>query len=283
MNGKPMVGHLQGMKEPITDKDIAEGLSAFANLWRMEQERNARENGDNDKRSPPPFLSTPFLFSDSMDNLKFVTRFLPVFRQIFRTDPSCCGQLRPNPNESVFHFRNFAREFHVGSSPSDTLPSFEEVTPQQTANVLFANLQPGDKVAIASRFENDPIVNEHVKALQKRGFHVRVVTGSNKSDNQQQNGGMQDFCFLLRAKKEFIGNFRSTFAVWAALLGDAKFAKLYTIKSPGLKKRFGPFVKQFFTGNYSWDLQEDNGDLDSRRKQVRKDLQMKLIPYGKLS
>jgi hypothetical protein len=152
-------------------------------------------------------------------------------------------------------------------------PSFEETTPNQTAYVLFNHLKRGDKVAITSRFANDPVLQEHVAALENRGIHVRVIVGNGTS----QRRGIEDFCFLLGARKELVGNFRSTFAFWAALLGDAENIDLYTIKSPGLKLRFGPFIKRFFTGNFTWQLP----DVSRPGNLFSKHLRMSLVPMEK--
>jgi hypothetical protein len=172
------------------------------------------------------------------------------------------------------HYRNFAKEFQIsgaqknGVKPS-TLPSFEEATPHQTAQVLFSHLKAGEKVAITSRFADDPILSEYIKALEEGGIHVRIVRGDG-SERQD----IEDFCFLLHAR-EIVGNFRSTFVFWAALLGKAERILLYTIRSPGLKSRFGPFVKMFFTGNATWNLQDDFG---AETTEWRKHLRMILLP-----
>jgi hypothetical protein len=130
---------------------------------------------------------------------------------------------------------------------------YQDVTPNQTATILFGHLQPGDRVAIATRSilpqyssnsksentgttatttsSNPPnLLVHHIQALEDRGIQVRVITGQS---------GMQDFCFLAHAQKELIGNVRSTFALWAAILGNSQVAKLYTVDSPGLRARFG--------------------------------------------
>ena len=134
---------------------------------------------------------------------------------------------------------------------------------------MFPHLGKGDKVVITTRFYDDPILQEHVNALQSRGIQVRVVGGGD-NNNIKERQGIEDFCFLLHAKKELIGSTRSTFALWAAVLGQAENILLYTIKSPALKFRFGPFIKMFFTGNYTWDLADG-----------KKSLQMVLLPMDR--
>lgn len=129
-------------------------------------------------------------------------------------------------------------------------------------------MKKGDKVVITTRFYDDPILQEHVNALQSRGIQVRIVGGG--LNNTKERQGIEDFCFLLHAKKELIGSTRSTFALWAAVLGQAENIMLYTIKSPALTFRFGPFIKMSFTGNYTWNLADG-----------KKHLQMVLLPMDR--
>lgn len=98
---------------------------------------------------------------------------------------------------------------------------FEELSPNKTANELMRHLNPGDKVAIISRFATR--VKPYVGALEKRGIVVRVVAGQS---------GVEDFCFLKSAQKELIGTLKSTYALWAAYLGNTKRAILYQVVSP---------------------------------------------------
>ena len=186
-------------------------------------------------------ISSPFLYSNSLDIWWFVDRYYEEFRSLFsfwsheagRTfglvDSSCCSQV-PYPDESVFHFRNFESEMTQLASAL----GFDDVTPNQTAYVLFDHLQPGDRVAITTRMHGRSLLKQHVEALRQRGIQVRVVSTAGRN----RQSGMLDFCFLAHAQKEFIGNVRSTYAVWAALLGNARHVHLYTVDSPGLRRRF---------------------------------------------
>jgi hypothetical protein len=110
------------------------------------------------------------------------------------------------------HFRNFHTELKraVGLG-------FEELNPNRTADELFGHLQPGDKVAITTRF-NNAVTKLYVQQLERRGLKVRTITGQS---------AVQDFCFLIKAEKELVGNLVSTFTLWAAVLGNAKIARLY--------------------------------------------------------
>jgi hypothetical protein len=96
VNGRVMVGRngIDAVKEPVTAQDIDEGLSAFDKLW--------KDLGSNNVASPSTLFDAPFLYSDSMDNMVLLKRYLPIFRNLFRINPSCCGSERPDPDESVF-------------------------------------------------------------------------------------------------------------------------------------------------------------------------------------
>jgi hypothetical protein len=103
------------------------------------------------------------------------------------------NQQRPQPQSQTFqHFRNFEAEM---GKPWKRM-GFEELSPQKIAHELFAHLQPGDKVAIATRrytSNNQKPLEDVIAALQARGLIVRV----------SKNGvGYQDFCFLKEAQKE---------------------------------------------------------------------------------
>ena len=106
---------------------------------------------------------------------------------------------------------------------------FEELSPNKTAWELFQHLQEGDKVAITSRRITSDTM-EYATALQQRGFTVRVL--SNQSD-------VADFCFLLKAQKELVGMSRSTYILWAAILGNATKSRLYSIDSPNTRIALG--------------------------------------------
>jgi hypothetical protein len=97
-----------------------------------------------------------------------------------------------------------------------------ELSANKTATELLGHLKRGDKVAMTSRYHNDE-TKLYVQALEARGLQVRVVTGQS---------GMQDFCFLVKAQKELVGNAISTYCKWAALLGDATIARLYITDRP---------------------------------------------------
>ena len=118
---------------------------------------------------------------------------------------------------------------------------FEETTPNQTATLLFGHLKPGDKVAITTRFRDNVNTRAQVRALEARGLKVRVIAGQTD---------MQDFCFLSSTQKEFVGNARSTYVIWAAVLGNMEVARLYTLDSMGLRQQYGANVHKHLS--YEW-------------------------------
>ena len=93
-------------------------------------------------------------------------------------------KLIPDPDETVLHIRNFKVELpRVWKDKG-----FVELGPNKTALELFANYQPGEKVAIVSRFPTH--LDEYIQALQSlKGLNVRVIT---------EQRGNQDFCVSLR-------------------------------------------------------------------------------------
>lgn len=141
-------------------------------------------------------------------------------RKWLTLDAACCKE-RPEQDEVVFHLRNFAAE-----NQQLLLKGYQELDPNSTAELLFANLRPGDKIAIVSRFTDN--VQPYVDALESKGLSVRVIT------NQTS---VQDFCFLQSTKRELVGAKMSTFVTWAAILGDVKQARLYAVNSTWTRKR----------------------------------------------
>jgi hypothetical protein len=170
-------------------------------------------------------ISLPFLHSNFMIHIEFdkgsrsfLQRFYAQYKKLFQfnfDDPLCCNpNTIPDPDESVFHFRNFKKELN---NPKQK--RFPELGPNQIAQEVLGHLNAGDKVAMISRI-HDEYVEEHVQALRRRGLVVRVVQG---------NSGEQDFCFLMQATKEILGSDKSTFFFWAGVLGNAKKVRLHSI------------------------------------------------------
>ena len=122
------------------------------------------------------------------------------------------------------HYRNFIREF----PKSAVRLGFEEMGPNQTARDLFGHLLPGDKVAIVSRFNESPHERQFVEALKRKGLQVRFIQGQS---------GVQDFCFLMNAQKELVGSGKSSYFIWAAILGNATKVRSYRLDTRETRAR----------------------------------------------
>lgn len=231
INGRKWLYPSNRDRLPLQARDLNESLTLFQKLLEK----------PNPPPPPPPsgIISLPFLYSDSLENAYLVDKYLDRMRDLFQFDfDKCCGNHpRPLDDETVLHFRNFATELTNSTS------GLEDITPKQTADVLLGHLQPGDKVVITSRFQNERL-QDLVMALQAKGLVVRVLEGQT---------GEQDFCFLLQSKKELVGNFQSTFVFWGALLGNARIVRLYTLDNPRLRQRCGPedVVRRRFLFNWT--------------------------------
>jgi hypothetical protein len=181
-------------------------------------------------------VSMPFLYSREFLGIDpLADRFYEENKEFFRFDESCC-KIKADPDENVFHFRNFKKEMPKRWNSY----GFHEANPVQVAHILFGHLKEGDKVAIVTRFEGET-AQPYVDALEARGLKVRVVDGQD---------GPADFCFLLSAQKDVVGMMKSTYLRWAGYLGNATRVVAYTLASsnytptkynytsPGLKGKF---------------------------------------------
>jgi hypothetical protein len=109
------------------------------------------------------------------------------------------------------------------------LKGFNEATPSQVANVLLKHLKSGDRVALVSRFGQEH-AQAYVDAMEGRGLQVRFVSGQS---------GVQDFCFLMQAKKKLVGVALSTYFLWASFLSNCSKIVAYSIDSDRRRMHFG--------------------------------------------
>jgi len=212
------------------EQQIVAGLKSFTSAA---YERHSLLYNAASKRN----ISLPFLFSSRFQTVDPLSdKFYDEHRQFFRFHDSCC-KLKADPDESVFHYRNFKQEMPKKWNSY----GFHEADPQQAANDLFGHLKEGDKVAIVTRFSGES-AQSYVDAFEARGLKVRVVDGQD---------GPADFCFLMSARKEVIGLAISTYLMWAGYLGNATRVIAYSMASsnhgspsehnytsPGLKGKF---------------------------------------------
>ena len=115
------------------------------------------------------------------------------------------------------------------------------------AQDVFGHLPAGSKVVIVTLSGGHFRVQRNasseypfVLALQERGLIVRVATPpltTRKGDDVSMD--MHDFCFLLQAQKELVGMAKSTYLMWAAMLGQAQKVRLYSIDSVETRHQMG--------------------------------------------
>lgn len=182
-----------------------------------------------DPESP---LRLPYLFSETLDVFPLIDRYYTQIRGLFQFNGTACCARLPGADDSVFHFRNYESEMPERRAYD---MGFAELSPFKVSNELFRDLEPGDRVQITTRIFNQKARN-YAEELAKRGINATVVTDQST---------MQDFCFLKRAQKEVVGSARSTFVLWAALLGDARRARLYHVDNMGLRKSHTDFWQRF--------------------------------------
>jgi len=149
----------------------------------------------------------------------YMDLYYDQFRRFFRyaDDNKFCCRKRPHANETVFHYRQFATEM-----PKRAIElGFEEVS---AINLLEQILIPSNatSVAILSRFSNEQL-DDYANTLRNAGLSVRLIL---------KQSPMQDFCFIKSAQRHIVGNARSTFFGWAALLSDSAAITAYSIDSP---------------------------------------------------
>jgi len=201
-------------------KDIADDLNSNPDL--VEQYKTPDGN-INDPRKPPKLM----VKINSLHVFSIVNEFYDELLETFVFDEAeCCGKTLEYPpleDESVLHYRNFATEMKEFRRES---LGFVELSGDQMVHTVLGSLQPGDKLAVAGRnLEKDSQTNttlayDMVEALKARGFDFRFSPGTE---------GVEDFCFLKKARKELVGTAKSTFLMLAGFLGGPtmKVARFY--------------------------------------------------------
>lgn len=126
--------------------------------------------------SIPHVYSTGFLNDYCLDNIYH------ELRAFFTLDESTNCKIIPYPDETVLHRRNFIAEM----PKRGVALGFEELDEFRTIE-LFAEHNPGDKVAIISRMDNG--IDKYIKALEMRNLTVRYIKGQS---------GNEDFCVSIQ-------------------------------------------------------------------------------------
>lgn len=128
----------------------------------------------------------------------------------------------------------------------------EELSAHQVATEVFARPLARERksIAIATRFPGHSASEEYYNALVQEDFDVQWLTKKD-SNTHSHPSAMQDFC-AMRRTIELVGMVRSTFVVWAALLGNPNGkARLYSVDSIWTRKKFGRNGKPIFR-YYNW-------------------------------
>ena len=174
------------------------------------------------------------------------------------------------------HFRNFVGELRKQGKKS----GLEELSAHKVATEVFARQNLGksnssapQSIAIATRFPRKKASQEYYDELEKQGFGVQWLAVKDDNSNSPP-AAIHDFC-AMRRTKFLCGSVRSTFAVWAALLGNANgTAQLYSVDSTWTRKKYARNGKAIFR-SYNWthpelqrrihfELYESEGLVDSK-------------------
>eukprot|EP00934_Nitzschia_sp_Nitz4_P007066 Nitzschia sp. Nitz4//scaffold147_size54853//19180//20409//NITZ4_006614-RA/size54853-processed-gene-0.21-mRNA-1//-1//CDS//3329536684//7056//frame0 len=216
---------LTGLVNSADEKEIQTGLELLATNILIDPQRPWVDDTST--------IRLPFIRSESLDVFPMIDRYFSKISDVFVFNETACCALVPDANDSVFHFRNYQSEM---PSLRAYQMGFAELSPEQTSTELFAHLESAnDRVQITTRIPNQAARN-YAEALKERGVEANLVTGQS---------AMQDFCFLRSSKRELAGSARSTFVLWAALLGNMNPARLYHVDNEGLRQRHPDYWKRF--------------------------------------
>jgi hypothetical protein len=188
-------------------------------------------------------IRIPLVVSNTLDVFPMIDRYYLKIKTLFEfNDTACCALLVPKPTDTVFHFRNYISELPDWRAYE---MGFLELAPNRTAQDLFPHLNPEkDHVRITTRIPNQKARN-YILALRE----VRRQRGGINASLVEDQTGVQDFCFLKETQKELVGNARSTYVMWAALLGNGTLSRLYHVDNAGLRNRHPDFWELF---TYNW-------------------------------
>lgn len=152
-----------------------------------------------------------------------VDRHYSALRRFFSMD--CCSS-EMKAYETVFHYRNFEREMPRRGKQK----GYEEIGAQFVIDLLYDNSTTvSSPLLIVTPFAPD--VKPYVNALQNQGLEVHVLAKSTP---------LQDFCMLQSATATIVGLARSTFFLWAGLLGSTPRIRAYSIDSEWKRQSNSP-------------------------------------------
>ena len=162
-----------------------------------------------------PYLTVRgFTFPDVLES----DDFYHDLRHWFRFDEAACCNQVPDSDEAVFHYRNFLAEIGQRALGS----RYTEVTPETASRGVFHNYFNNTgrrRVAMISRTIQG--LEPYVEVLkQEQGISARIIAAQS---------GVQDFCFIIKARAELICPKQSTFARWASLLSNVSLVRYYQL------------------------------------------------------
>jgi hypothetical protein len=230
--GQEKYDYVTGLINANNASDIQRGLRYFQTTILQDPNRPKEESSSEESM----MIRLPYLYSQTLDAFPLIDKYYSEIKEAFAfNDSACCG-LIPSPKEYAFHYRNYISEM-----PSQRAyeMGFAELSASKTASELFSNLPKGSKVGVTTRIPNQ-LARDQVNALKAQGMEAYLV---------EDQEGVQDFCYLKNCQNELVGNARSTFVFWAALLGQMESARLYHVDNWGLRQRHANFYERF---TYNW-------------------------------
>ena len=118
------------------------------------------------------------------------------------------------------------------------------MSPHKTATELFGNsnhnITSKKRIAIATRWGHHLAMTEYIDTLSSQGFEARWMA---------DHSAMEDFC-AMRHAVELVGTVRSTFVMWAGLLGFG-LVRLYSVQSPATVEKAMQKGRPLFR-TYNW-------------------------------
>ena len=143
---------------------------------------------------------------------------------------------------------------------------FEELSPNKTVTEILQGYSPGDKVAVTSRYKEFGM--PYVERMLVQKLDARFIETQN---------GEQAFCFLMSGTSDFIGNARSTYAIWAVYLGNATRAHIYSLRTP-IRNEIDMynFTNQVLRSKFSFETySSEEQDLIDQGVKIRRQLRKK--------